>query len=195
MISYGDMVSFIINTCYGKLNYSKFATALFLRHFPEYKDKLHPFSQDDEIRYHPYMIHIVETFGAKASGSCSRLCVVHIPDKYKLYIEIEDMDGLEKVVIHFDKYKLECIQQIVECKNGDNTQKIACITDILKTDEDTLELLDSYNALYIVPYQSYEEEEDVEDSDMTGEEESNYFSGDHDYILPQDYEMISLSEV
>ena len=53
--------------------------------------------EDDDIRTDPDLIAIIEELGEKeASGSCSRLSIIEIPDGSQF--EIEEYDGKESVV-------------------------------------------------------------------------------------------------
>lgn len=192
-----DMIPFIINTCYGKLNFSKFAIDLFLQHYQHLKQDIH--ANPEQLRFHPYMVHIVNTFGQKASGSRSRLRVVSVPKQYVNYIHIRDMDGLERVEIRFDTYKVDTVNAIL-CvhKNESPENLLERIRYVMTPDKYTMDLLEQYNSMYVEPFWSYEEERQNEEEresmeeKVTSECESDEMVyADHDHV----YEMISVSEV
>lgn len=77
----------VINRCYGGFTLSDAACK---------KLGCGPYDYDqDELRYAPELVRVVEELGYAASGSCSALKVVEIPDDVAWYIH--NYDGMESI--------------------------------------------------------------------------------------------------
>lgn len=88
----------------------------------------HEIDRTDKI-----MIRIVKDLGTKAHTHFSEIGIRVIDPKFEKFYEIEEYDGMEFLEIHYDKYKLHQIQQIVK-DNVDDATSIRMIQNVLDED-------------------------------------------------------------
>jgi hypothetical protein len=82
-------------------------------------------------RHDPLMIQIVKELGEKANGFCAQISIETIPSQYINHYSIEDYDGSERVVIHYNKYKVDSAKDLLRNPTLTNFEKIARISALL----------------------------------------------------------------
>lgn len=102
-------VGYVLNVCYGGFGLSKWAL-----------DQLKDSARADE--YNPYLertdkrlIELIQEHGDKVNGSCASLYIQYMPEEYYNYdcYTINEYDGVESLVLQYEKYKLLKITEIL----------------------------------------------------------------------------------
>jgi len=113
------------NDCYGGFGFSKLA-------LDEYnKNTIFESDGYNIDRNDPIMINICKTLGSLVNTKYSCIKIKKIPIIYQHYCKIKEYDGKEIVVIDYKKYKLDCIKDIIDNEDDENS-KIIKIKEILK---------------------------------------------------------------
>jgi hypothetical protein len=84
----------VINRCFGGFSLSKEA----LQWLKEKGLEIYKYSDGRGDRCNPLVVECVETLGKRADGACAKLKVVDIPFSGLEGWEIDDYDGMEKIV-------------------------------------------------------------------------------------------------
>jgi len=82
-------------------------------------------------RHDPLMIQIVKELGEKAYGFCAQISIETIPAQYINHYSIEDYDGTEAVVIHYNTYKVDSAKALLRNSTLTNFEKLARISALL----------------------------------------------------------------
>ena len=120
----------MINNCYGGFGLSNAAMDEYHKRCPE-KQEVDYFDLD---RHDPVMIQIVKEMGTKANRSCSEIELKKIPVQYLQHYSIEEYDGLERVVIHYNTYKIDAAKAILLDQSLSKSDKLTRISAILNAD-------------------------------------------------------------
>jgi len=126
--------SILYNICYGGLSFSEFAIEKLA------EMGVHGYGPyDRKLRTNKNMIDIFNEYGSKlVSGSCAHIDIITLDQKYENYYNIEEYDGIENIVVEYDKFELdqknERDSQIVKILKSDksNEQKIEEITKLME---------------------------------------------------------------
>jgi hypothetical protein len=106
--THADVFKILINKKYGGFGFSTRAIELYKLRNPNTE-----YSGSRNLRTDIEMIKIVEELGPLANSEFSSLCVETIPAIYKNHWNISEYDGMENIVIKYDRYKLDEVARIV----------------------------------------------------------------------------------
>ena len=118
----------VYNTCYGGFSISEEALKLLNQKSNNRykKTDIYLIQRDD-----PLLISVVEELGEKANGKCANLKIVDIPEEYINCYEIDEYDGLEKIICDPGKLILQYLSETnidklsdVECRQFLNKLKV-----------------------------------------------------------------------
>ena len=93
----------VINVCFGGFSLSDRAKSLLPVRYDENGNVIDPDDVytrgvgNDNQRADPDLVKVVETLGPLASGNCSELSIVEIPDEPGLLWHVDEYDGRERV--------------------------------------------------------------------------------------------------
>ena len=118
------------NTCYGGFSFSRAAK-------DEYRKKCPEKEEDDcwDIdRHDPVMVQIVKELGTRANGLCSEIQLKKIPLEYLHHYKIREYDGLERVVIDHNAYKVDKAKAILRDPSLTKSDKLTRVSAVLNAD-------------------------------------------------------------
>ena len=122
------MTCFIMyNTCYGGFSVSNSAIEEYRRQCPEAQEV----SCYSVERHDPVMVGIVQRMGERANGQCAKINLKEISAEYLGFYEIDAYDGMEHVIIQYDKFQLDSIKSILRDQGLNKTDKLSRIAAVL----------------------------------------------------------------
>lgn len=108
-----DTLPILYNCTYGGFQFSK-------RAVEEYNKRKDTSEPDLDSTYHlefdrtnSLMVQIVSELGDEASSQFAKIKLAHIPSRFEHHFKIEEYDGLESVIILYDKYAVDKIREIL----------------------------------------------------------------------------------
>ena len=123
------------NTCYGGFSVSEAALEEYRRQCPEAQEV----SCYSVERHDPVMVGIVQRMGERANGQCAKINLKEISAEYLGFYEIDAYDGMEHVIIQYDKFKLDCIKSLLKDKVLNKADKLARIAAVVNQEPDSEE--------------------------------------------------------
>jgi len=123
-----NKIEIMINKCYGGFSFSAAAKCA-------YKERT---GSTDARRHDPLMIQIVKEMGSKANGPHAAIEVHEIPAKFENHYEIDDYDGMESVIILYDRYKNDAIAAMLKDAGLTTAERVERALALLEMGEDEL---------------------------------------------------------
>ncbi len=80
----------------------------------------------------PILIQLVEEMGDRINDKYSKLKIISFPVKYKDFLDWDEYDGKESVIIAHDKYLIYNIKCTIDNQNIIDTEKIKVIQELYK---------------------------------------------------------------
>ena len=119
----------MINRCYGGFQLSREACNLYLNAVGYVFNK-HYVTREIK-RHDAIMVQIVKELGKRANTKYSEIDFSVIHPKYENFYDVEEYDGMENIVVHYEAYKLHQIQQIIKnnINDADSISKIQVVLD------------------------------------------------------------------
>ena len=110
-----DMIEIMINKQYGGYSFSEAAIDEYNKRNLEIDPSfvLEKYNGDQIDVRSKIMIDICKEFGEKANSQYSNIKIYQIKKKYENFYKISEYDGMENIIIDFDKYKLHSIDEIL----------------------------------------------------------------------------------
>jgi hypothetical protein len=127
-----DQIAIIVNRCFGGLRFSRRALDEYNQRSILADPNFEPVRWSHHIdREDPLMISICHELGKLVNSEYSKIKVKYIPHTYKDFYRIDNCDGKEFIIVEFEKYKLDLIQNIICNPDMDSNQKIIRIQSTL----------------------------------------------------------------
>lgn len=129
-----EEISLIYNNCYGGYIISKKVLKLYNKKMKEMNPDFVPIVNSTNLfynRHDPVLVDIYNEFGNKLNEEYTDVKLKKIPKIYENHYTIKDYDGLEKVVIEYDKYKVDKVKEILKEDKTDK-DKIRAIELLFK---------------------------------------------------------------
>jgi hypothetical protein len=123
----------LYNTCYGGFSVSRAAVKEYMKLRP---DVNYLCTERNVPRHDPDMVRVVQTLGERANGECARIAIKRIPVEYVGYYVIGEYDGMEDVMIKYDKFKLDSVKSILKDGALSKSDKLARISAVVHMRED-----------------------------------------------------------
>lgn len=112
-----EEISVIYNNCYGGYVISKKVLKLYNKKMKEINPDVVPIVDSTNLfynRHDPVLVDIYNEFGNKLNEEYTDVKLKKIPKIYENHYTISDYDGLEEVIIQYDKYKLDKVKEILK---------------------------------------------------------------------------------
>lgn len=130
-----DTITILYNNSYGGFAISNKALELYNNRKKEIKLDVTQANDYDFFwgcnRHDQILVNIFNELGDEFGKSYSKIKSYTIPKIYEKYYDITDYDGLEKVIVNIEKYKLDKINEILNGTKEYN-EKIEEIQNIIK---------------------------------------------------------------
>ena len=106
----------LLNRCYGGFTISDEAIELFNKRSDTPFELMYDINRGNlKMRTDELLLQILYEIGSnRFSGTCSSISQKCMLSKYKEHYQINDYDGCESLIIHYDKYKLDSIYKIID---------------------------------------------------------------------------------
>jgi hypothetical protein len=82
-------------------------------------------------RHHPDLIKVIKELGDEADGQFAQIDIDYIEEIYKEHYSISEYDGMERIVIDYQRYTNDQIKNILYSEEDDST-KVLKMKEILK---------------------------------------------------------------
>ena len=129
-------IHILYNNCYGGFFPSEQAIKLYnVRRTaidPEFKAILYG---NEFQRHDPILVHIFIELGEDFGHSFSKTAIYTCSKEYERYYEIRDYDGMERVSIDINRYRLDKVQSILGNDNTTNDDKIGNLKQVFTGDK------------------------------------------------------------
>ena len=129
-------IHILYNNCYGGFFPSEQAIKLYnVRRTaidPEFKAILYG---NEFQRHDPILVHIFIELGEDFGHSFSKTAIYTCGKEYERYYEIRDYDGMERVSIDINRYRLDKVQSILGNDNTTNDDKIGNLKQVFTGDK------------------------------------------------------------
>jgi hypothetical protein len=128
-----EEISVLYNNCYGGYIISNKVLKIYNKKMKEINPDFIPIVDSTNLfyqRHNPVVVQIYNEIGKEFNESFTDVKIKKIPKIYENHYIINDYNGLEKVEIQYDKYKLDKVKEIL---NEDKTdkEKIEAIESLL----------------------------------------------------------------
>lgn len=124
-----EEISVLYNNCYGGYIISDKVLNIYNDKMKEMNPDFTPIVDSTNLfyqRHNPVLVQIYNEIGKGFNESYTDVKIKKIPKIYENHYIIKDYDGLEKVVIQYDKYKLDKVKEILN-EDKTDTEKIEAI--------------------------------------------------------------------
>ena len=129
-----EELSVLYNNCYGGYIISDKALKLYNSKMKEIEPKFIPIIDSTNLfynRHNQVLVDIYNELGKEFNVEYSNIKVKKIPKIYENHYIIREYDGLEEVVINYDKYNVDKVKEILREEKPDN-EKLESIELLLK---------------------------------------------------------------
>ena len=119
-----------VNRCYGGFSLSEKAVEMLCTRIGDPKIQSYSFDSSYD-RHHPILIEVIQELGEEANGHFSEIEIEYIEEIYKDFYSISEYDGMEGIMINFNKFRNSQIKKILYSDEDDST-KVIKMKKILK---------------------------------------------------------------
>jgi hypothetical protein len=122
-----------VNRCFGGFSLSEKAVEELCKRIGDPKIESYSFQCYSEIypRHHPDLIKVIKELGDEADGQFAQIDIDYIEEIYKEHYSISEYDGMERIVIDYQRYTNDQIKNILYSEEDDST-KVLKMKEILK---------------------------------------------------------------
>jgi hypothetical protein len=132
-----EEISVLYNNCYGGYIISKKVLTLYNSKMKEMNTDFMPVTDSTNLyyqRHNPVLVEIYNEIGNEFNEKYTDVKIKKIPKIYENHYTITDYDGLEEVVIEYDKYKVDKVKEILRETKTDK-EKIEAIELLFKSEQ------------------------------------------------------------
>lgn len=124
-----EEISVLYNNCYGGYIITKRVLKLYNKKMKEMNPDFIKITNSTNLyyqRHNPVLVEIYNEIGNRYNADYTDVKIKKIPKKYENHYTIKDYDGLEEVVIEYDKYIVDKVKELLKEEKTDK-EKIDAI--------------------------------------------------------------------